>query len=424
MAIRHKMRTLKNNANDMVESWNLYTQLFNTLISGAEITMCSLWISDILQEFVYQFQGFCQYRSLGNHKAEEVTILEANRSVWDFGVVVKILRDLVAAGSSAGANSTLPEFRKFALVELARLECLTGEFAASLKTLSPNSLSENMESITRIPLANANIYYHAGVCLLMLRQYAACIELLSGYLLNAQAFRSTSTTTTPATKGSSGQNQVQKTQDRCMGLIALAMTLWPYCRMDDQVKEAVETKYAEKIKRVSTSDSGLRELFESCCPKFICTVVPAVFNSGENQNQLTFDRIVASFVDGAKESMQSLKVLKYLRLYSSIDIAKLSKYCGCQEAETLRYLEIIKGNSSSGADNRHLCEGAKLFELQYQWQANTRIDYTIDGNILRSSVASSRAIRGSNIQSLYVSSLKKQSDLVNNITRAFAVQGL
>jgi translation initiation factor 3 subunit L len=382
--------------------------------------MCSSWISDMLQEFVYQFQGFCQYRSLGNHRAEDVAVLEANRSVWDLAVVVKILRSLVTAGSSNTSNYNLVEFGKFAVVELARLECLTGDFAASLSTLSPTALSENMGSITRLPLANASIYYHAGVCHMMLRQYHACIDILSSYLLGAQALR-------PAEKkgsGNSEKSQVQKTQDRCLGLIGLAITLCPYGRIDEQVKEAVEAKYGEKMKRVATVDSGLRDLFEACCPKFICTTVPASFTSGENQNQITFDRIVSSFVESAKDSIQSLRLLKYLRLYSTIDISKLSKACGCAENDTVRYLEVIKANTAPVADSRTVCDGAKLLELNYQWQTNTRVDYALQGNTLRSCVASSKAIRGSSIQAFYVSSLKKHNDIAANITRAFDAHGL
>ena len=50
------------------------------------------WVNDIIQEFVYQFQGFCQYRcQVAARNAEELKVLQANRSVWTLPAVLKIL---------------------------------------------------------------------------------------------------------------------------------------------------------------------------------------------------------------------------------------------------------------------------------------------------------------------------------------------
>ena len=61
------------NVNDRIEGWHAYRQLFDLLLKeapeeGAEAKRENLflipeWCFDILHEFLYQFQGFCQFRT-------------------------------------------------------------------------------------------------------------------------------------------------------------------------------------------------------------------------------------------------------------------------------------------------------------------------------------------------------------------------
>jgi len=56
------------------------------------------WIWDMLDEFVYHFQTFHQYR-LRLRTPEEIAFLKANPTLWDLQVVTKVLTDLIEKSS-------------------------------------------------------------------------------------------------------------------------------------------------------------------------------------------------------------------------------------------------------------------------------------------------------------------------------------
>lgn len=425
MAVRHKIRDLKSNLLDMLEAWNIYQQLFQLVLSTnqAEFVLSIKWVSDILQEFVYQFQGFCQQR-LNHRSADDLRHLQNNRSSWDLNTVVTILGNLVASGSQPGASATMSNFGASASIELARLQCLIGDFSASISTLSPATMTPAQAAVvSAAPPTFASVYFHIGVSQLMLHQYAHAIEIFTTVLLNTNALPRLSANTSRQ----STLSQLQKTQDKCLALLAVAIALCPSCRVDDQVKEIVDAKLSEKIRRISNGDlSCLHEMFENSCPKFINPAIPADFTSTtEARVPNTFSQQVTSFVDGAKEGLQALKVLKYLQLYASVDLSKLAKILKCQESELIRHLESIKLNTSHGsASTANLSAGARTLDLRHQWEQSARVDYSVEDGVVASIVAPSRASRGSSLQSYYITSLKKHNDIANNISRAFRKAGL
>ena len=65
MTVRHLFTKLKPQLSDFLESWNNYNKLFDYILNSQEridVMLTMQWVNDIIQEFVYQFQGFCQYR--------------------------------------------------------------------------------------------------------------------------------------------------------------------------------------------------------------------------------------------------------------------------------------------------------------------------------------------------------------------------
>eukprot|EP01032_Pedospumella_encystans_P014650 gene14650-16807_t len=65
MAMRHVTTKLKPQLADHIASWKNYVQLFDIVLNTKEEDLClsTQWVCDIVLEFVYQFQGFCQFRS-------------------------------------------------------------------------------------------------------------------------------------------------------------------------------------------------------------------------------------------------------------------------------------------------------------------------------------------------------------------------
>jgi hypothetical protein len=59
--MRHFFAKLKPYLKDYVDSWNYYGKLFELIQTrSSEFVLNTQWIYDMMVEFVYQFQGFCQ----------------------------------------------------------------------------------------------------------------------------------------------------------------------------------------------------------------------------------------------------------------------------------------------------------------------------------------------------------------------------
>ena len=235
--------------------------------------MTITWVSDILQEFVYQYQGFSQFRSTLNIRTnDEIKQLQENNNIWTYDEVIKILISLQKENiitqkivdSGAGINPTSDlgivrsYFSCFASVELARLECIVGNFASSLKWLTPSAIDNRIEYITLIPSCYNSVFYHTAVSYIMLRKYSEAIECLSyiaKHLYNIVKPTSTSTDGTSGGGGGGGRvgftrpTPSSKAFDRIMALLVITSALCPGYRVDDQLKELIDVKYSEKLRR-------------------------------------------------------------------------------------------------------------------------------------------------------------------------------
>ena len=196
---------------DRMEGWDVYKDLFDEILelyesrtstTGSSSTtttdyfyLVPTWVFELLFEFIYQFQGYCQIKSAvyatakknhlidefgnrivsttvvtsvststgttteppttNNHSKhvnllENLSILEQNTDAWDVSVVFHYLhRFLQVAGlakvlpSSTGtaSNSNIPVvysyFGIFSSICQSRLECLLGDYTGCLLALDP-----------------------------------------------------------------------------------------------------------------------------------------------------------------------------------------------------------------------------------------------------------------------------------------------
>jgi translation initiation factor 3 subunit L len=181
---------------DCIEGWNVYRELFEEVLETAGDSDSSFyllpgWTFDILQEFVYQFQGYCQIRSAvyasarkhgllqadgsinttpssssgGNSQQhsmllDNLNLFETNTDAWDVEIVFSYLHRLVKMGfpssttstssptspdsTSGSANKEIPAVHTylslFSCIALSRLECLLSDYSACLQALAPLSV--------------------------------------------------------------------------------------------------------------------------------------------------------------------------------------------------------------------------------------------------------------------------------------------
>jgi translation initiation factor 3 subunit L len=353
---RHLFTKLKPQLSDFIESWGNYMKVFDCILAkdGPSITLTTQWISDIIVEFVYQFQGFCQYRCVILHRTStELSILEENKGVYTLSVVMGILNKLSkkrVVGGVINANDTVGQFAYFASIEKARLECLLGDYGGSLDAISDIKLGDRSELYMQLPVCNVSLYYHTGVCQMMLRRYSNAIETFGEIALYLSRIMKPGA----VSNLKAGQDQVmKKSLDKVLPLLTICISLLPGVKVDDQVRELVDSKYNEKMRRLQLGDINVfNDMFEKSCPKFISPSIPD-YSKQSNLSQEAYLNQVTVFASGVRQHIAVLKLRSYLRLYASIDVAKLARFSDMNESELvsliLSYKHKLK-DSSLGVD--------------------------------------------------------------------------
>lgn len=135
-----------------------YCDLFNYILSAEEpvpLELPDLWLWELVDEFVYQFQSFAQYRArLQKKTPQELETLNSNNKVWNVLCVLNVLHSLVdksnikqqldVYASSGDPDPVAGDFGRhslykmlgyFSLVGLLRLHSLLGDYYQAVKVL-------------------------------------------------------------------------------------------------------------------------------------------------------------------------------------------------------------------------------------------------------------------------------------------------
>ncbi|CAE7478321.1 unnamed protein product [Symbiodinium microadriaticum] len=332
----------------------MFKVLFNE--SDNFMMISAQWAYDIVQEFVYQFQSFCQNRSV-NSRVESDTS-GARSDPWSLPIVANTLRRVIAKSTGENATPTPANIHSmmayFCRVELARMECLLSDYSGSMDAIASINLHDPSEFFTSVPVCHVNVFYHAAVSMLMTRRYGDAIDTLSGVILHISRLLKPGSSTLKAAV----LTQHQKMMDKILLLCAIAITICPEHRADGQVVEMVVAKCSDKLKRLQSGDVGaFEDAFESACPKFISPTF-SDFGGGFD----AWRAQVHVFMGEAKQHIALMKVRSYLRLYSCIDLEKLSRFNDVSQEELVaKLLALSHKCRSSRSDVSYYIEDGKLF---------------------------------------------------------------
>jgi translation initiation factor 3 subunit L len=341
---------------DRIEGWNVYRELFEEILDGGQPNFYLLpeWIFEILHEFVYQFQGFCQIRTavygsarknglllpdgtLGNvpdkhsNLAENLSILQNNPEAWEVEAVFGYLHRLIRLGlppSDAQGKTTLdhvqPVYVYFALfgsIVLSRLECLLGDYTACLQALQPLHAYQDAvipkdegqtvaDCLQSVFAARMSLAYHAGVSFLMLRRYRDAVSVLADCAAVMQRGFKTGAL---RNKLLPGADQFNKQYERISALIAILVQICPSLpqTVEDSIVRAVKEKHGSKMEAAASYE----EWFMS--PKFVS---PDSGVTGYHGQQ------VELFLQEMEAQPAGKKLRSYLKLYTSLPVEKLAKF--------------------------------------------------------------------------------------------------
>ncbi|KAF9064191.1 RNA polymerase I-associated factor PAF67-domain-containing protein [Rhodocollybia butyracea] len=399
---RHVYSRLHPNIDDRFHSYENSCELFNYLLNSpssaddesdepapVDLVLPEQWLWDIIDEFIYQFQVFCSWRSKVKSKTDdEILMLADGTGVWSSYSVLNVLYSLIQKSKineyiialkeeqgkggartaeeiaeSISPYTALPLYRSlgyFSVLGLLRVHVLLGDFTLALKVMdqvgefllggSSFGAKANKPSITALPTLPAthiSTHYYVGFCYMMLRRYPDAIRTFVTVLNFFQRMQ--------RMRGYGGYerkdqyDQIAKTADRTLALYAMCHSLVlpgsPFTRLDDNITNTAKERYGEQMGRMSRGGGdtlgAFEELFLYACPKFINANSPPYHDpetiglmlsaetADSGEGALASDptqRHLRLFLSSAAAQSPLPTLRSFLHLYTSLTTEKLSSF--------------------------------------------------------------------------------------------------
>ncbi|KAJ6818376.1 uncharacterized protein M6B38_405585 [Iris pallida] len=372
MWFRHAFARLAPTARHRVESWDNYCSLFGVVLHGTvTMQLPNQWLWDMVDEFVYQFQSYCQYRAkLKSRTEDELQLLKQYDQAWNVYGVLNYLQALVEKSQiiqilerekegleqftatdgydyEGGSSNVLKMLGYYSMVGLLRVHCLLGDYHTGLKCLAPIDISQ--QGVYTIVIgSHISTIYHYGFANLMLRRYAEAIREFNKILLYILKYKQYH-------QKSPQYDQILKKNEQMYALLAICLSLCPQTKLiEENVSTQLKEKYNDKMLKMQRCDDEAftvyDELFSYACPKFITPSAPALEEALVNYNQDAYRLQLKLFLYEVKQQQLLAGVCSFLKLYSTISLGKLATYMEVDEP-TLRTILMTYKHKMNAVDN-------------------------------------------------------------------------
>ncbi|BFZ61243.1 hypothetical protein YB2330_002302 [Saitoella coloradoensis] len=369
-------------------SYDNYCDLFNFILNSdgpVNLDLPNQYCDSIVDEFVWQFSSFAQYRARLSKKSEEdITILRENPQIWSCYSVLNVLYSLIQKSrineqlaaikegenpnDVAGEYGVLPLYRQLgycSLIGLLRVHTLLGDFTLALKMLDNVDIKKS--PFARVPNCHFQTYYYQGFAYMMLHRYADAIESFIHILVFISR-------TKQYHNRSAQYEQVNKKADQVHALLAICVALCP-TRLDENTHSALREKFGEQLARMSRGGPEalpiFEELFTFAAPKFINPVPPT---DPENVAE-PLQHHQKIFMEGVKGQMWAATLRSYMKLYTTMKLEKLAAFLEIDEEELRSQLLVYKQNSRQFRRT----EGALL---SGEVVSTSELDFSLEGDII------------------------------------------
>jgi len=356
-----------------VHSWNNYCDLFGLFLHDGlvEVSLPPSWLWDMIDEFVYQTEAWCAFRTkLSKLAPEEVEYLRNNEDVWSINAVLRYLHALVSksnvcpwmlngglpSGSADAAAedfdlSTRPTYRYigyYSIVGLLRVHTLVGDYRLALMVLQPLHLVDGAVTslYTHVTACHISLFYYMGFCQCMLRRYEDAVRILSTTLSRVGRLKQFHTR-------SYQYEQINKRHDQMAALLALCLALHPQ-HVDESLMVIVRDKAGERLARMRVGEiAAYEDTFGYTSPKFI-SPAPPVWDAGGDMSAAALSQQSSIFLRDVRQQLQLPELRSYLKLYTTIGLDKLARFMNADESALRAHLLGLKhkagGSRSAAAD--------------------------------------------------------------------------
>jgi len=424
-------RTSSPSIEERVESWKAYCRLFDCVLNEGEregvggvggLVLPNVWLWDMVDEFIYQFQSFCQFRGKLQAKSEKeierLKELKDEDDVWQKEKVEAYLEALQNKRKEKAEReqeeATLKEEEEsdekkvrrsnvldtlgyFAIVGLARVQCLSGDYELSLKTFDALPDLQGGRSLhARIPGCHVSVNYHVGFAYFMLNRYKDAAKFFNRGISHVERLQMNLRRRENGGGGgkSTGSHSpggrielLRKKSEQMLSLLAIGIPM--SCgsgstssggvmrSLDDHTRSVLREKYGDKMAKMNNGETdAFADLFAFACPKFIATneIIKST-GSGEyaadpslSYNQEAYKKQLAVFVEEVQQRAPLPKLKSYLRLYTTISVQKLAHLMEVTEDELKKNLEVMREKSSNVVEYRReycksLLDGVEVSKL-------------------------------------------------------------
>lgn len=241
---------------ERVASFFNYCDFFNLILSATSpvgLELPDIWLWELVDEFVYQFQNFAQYRArLTDKSPNDLDDLSTKHSkVWNILCILNVLHSLVdksnikqqlqVAAEGGDANEVAGEFGRhsfykmlgyFSLVSLLRVHSLLGDYYQAIKVLEPIEIHKKNQ-YTHIPACQISTSYYVGFAYMMMRRYSDAIRTFTSILLYIQRTKQLYNTR------SYQNDQINKQTEQMYHLLSICLVLHPQC-IDESIQKALQ----------------------------------------------------------------------------------------------------------------------------------------------------------------------------------------
>jgi len=278
--------------------------------------------------------------------------------------------DAESVAGEFGHHSLYKMLGYFSLVGLLRLHSLLGDYYQAVKVLENIELNKK-SMYSRVPGCQITTYYYVGFAYLMMRRYADAIRTFSDILLYIQRTKMMFQT-------KSYQNdQINKQTDQMYTLLAICLVLYPQ-RIDESVHAALREKnYAERMQRLQRGEvAEFEKCFMLACPKFLSPIPPSPDAAPVNYHKEPYQLQLKVFLDEVQQQLVLPTIRSYLKLYTTMPLAKLAAFMDVDTAQFHNYLLCFKHKM------RNIVWTKGTSGIGGEFKAGSEVDFYVDKNMI------------------------------------------